>query len=54
MGGAGGKREGQGTTGFPRPLVVHWTGHDISTLYRPEHCSVEDEGNILAHPLGKV
>ena len=50
MGGGGKKEEGHGTTGFPRRLVVHWPGHVMSTLYRPEHCCVEDEGNILAHP----
>ena len=53
MGGAGGKWEGQGTTEFPRPLVLHSTGHVMSTLYCQENHPVEAETNILADYLSQ-
>jgi len=53
MGGAGGKWEGQGTTEFPRPLVLHSTGHVMSTLYCRENHPVEAETNILADYLSQ-
>jgi hypothetical protein len=46
--GAGGKWEGQGTTRFPRPLVVHWTGHVIAYPYCPENRAAEAQTSILA------